>query len=166
MGKLDTTSKNTVERQDSSLPITMSAGVILVVRRRFSVCLSLSPLTLPAVRAGTISKSMANSMAAPKIYRLRKLEYWISAVAFSWVTMEYMFKSATRARRLLQLKMIRGSLKDLALTRLSWRYTGLIFMDQHLPFLFVAGDLHEHRLQVSPLSHKAAQLDSPVNKLL
>ena len=112
IGKLDTIKSKIVDKLATNLPITTSPAVIWVVKRRFKVLLSRSPLMLPAVMAGTRNSNMTNSTDVANTYRLKKLEYWISAVWRTWLIMEYMSKRATRARMLLKIRITSGSLRD------------------------------------------------------
>ena len=81
-------------------------GCIVVVSISSSVCRSLSPLMLLAVRAGIINISIKNSMEDTKVYSSRNLEYCISAVTFTCSTTVNILNRATMAKTLLNIRRI------------------------------------------------------------
>ncbi len=60
IGKLDIISNNMVLTEEPNFPIMISNGFRLVVIRTSNVCLSFSPVIVPAVNAGTISSINTN----------------------------------------------------------------------------------------------------------
>ena len=63
-GRLDTTRSNTILIEDISFPTIICSGFSVVVSSISSVCFSLSPAMLPAVKAGIINASITISMPA------------------------------------------------------------------------------------------------------
>ena len=60
IGIVATIVKAISESPDKNFPVTIDMGDIFVTKRRSRVCLSLSPLILPAVKAGVISNTSTN----------------------------------------------------------------------------------------------------------
>ena len=165
-GKLDTISNSRVQRALISLPITTWEAVIWVVSISSRVCLSLSPLILAAVTAGTMNISRMNSMVVTNSYIFMKLLYCMTAVVLTWATAEYMLRSVTRDRIPLKRRMIRGSLTLLEPTLISRLKTGFRIIGQHHPFFFMFRQLHEHGFQASLFPGKPVDQHIAVNQLL